>query len=150
MFTANWFLAVLFAAAPHVLGAPALEKQAMETKPEATVRLKLNGIETATLLVRYEKLLQRELEVEENVKACNKVGDLRLREYEDALKDAQEGLEATKKKLLDLELERSRLMERLGKKESGDASAEQIDKMNRTLEKILERLISIEKQLEKK
>jgi hypothetical protein len=140
----------VFAAVPPALGAPADEKQLLETKSQATVRLKLNGIETAKLLERYEKFLQREMDLQENVKACNKSGDPRLPQYEDALKDAQEALEPTKKKLFDLEMEKAKLVERLGKKESGDASAEQIDKMNRILEKILERLSSIEKRLERK
>jgi hypothetical protein len=150
MFTTSCFLAVVFAAGPPSLGAPADEKQLLETKSQATVRLKLNVIESAKLLERYEKLLQREIDLQENVKACNKSGDPRLPEYEDALKDAQEALETTKKKLLDLEMEKARLIERLGKKDSGDASSEQIEKLNRTLEKILERLTGIEKRLERK
>src|SRR5712691_7597730 len=137
MFTTSCFLAVVFAAVPPSLGAPADEKQLLEIKSRATVRLKLNGIETAKLLARYEKLLQREMDLQENVDACNKSGDPRLPQYEDALKDAQEALETTKKKLLDLEVEKAKLIERLGKKESSDASPEQIDKMNRTLERIL-------------
>jgi hypothetical protein len=150
MFTTSCLLAVVFAAVPPSLGAPALEKEVLETKAQATVRLRLNVVETVMLLERYEKLLQREIDLQESVKACNKSGDPRLPEYEDALKDAQEALEATKKKLFDLEMEKVKLMERLGKKESGDVSPEQIDKINRTLEKILERLTSIEKRLEKK
>jgi len=150
MFTTSCFLAIVFAAVPPGLGAPALEKESLETKSRATVRLKLNVIETGKLLERYEKLLQREMDLQENVKACNKSGDPRLPQYQDALKDAQEALEPTKKKLFDLDMEKAKLMERLGKKDSGDASPEQIDKMNRTLEKILERLTGIEKRLEKK
>ncbi len=150
MFTTSCFLAVVFAAGSPALGAPADEKQVLETKSQATVRLKLNVVETGKLLARYEKLLQREMDLQENVDACNKSGDPRLPQYEDALKDAQEALETTKKKLLDLEVEKAKLIERLGKKESSDASPEQIDKMNRTLERILERLTSIEKRLEKK
>src|SRR6266852_2642858 len=72
MFTTSCFLAVVFAAGSPALGAPADEKQVLETKSQATVRLKLNVVETGKLLARYEKLLQREMDLQENVDACNK------------------------------------------------------------------------------
>jgi septal ring factor EnvC (AmiA/AmiB activator) len=140
------FLAVLFATVPPALGAPA----SLEATAQAIVRLKLNKIETAKLLNRYAFLIQREMDLQGSVKACVKSADTRLQEYKDALTQAQDDLETTKKKLVDLEVEKAKLIEQFGKPESADASAENIDRLNRNLEKILERLTTIEKRLEKK
>jgi predicted nucleic acid-binding Zn-ribbon protein len=90
------------------------------------------------------------MDLQGSVKACVKSADTRLQEYKDALTQAQDDLETTKKKLVDLEVEKAKLIEQFGKPESADASAENIDRLNRNLEKILERLTTIEKRLEKK
>jgi hypothetical protein len=51
--------------------------------------------------------------------------------------------------LIDLELERARLTERLGKKGAADAALESAEKLSRTLETLLQRLDKLEKRLEK-
>jgi hypothetical protein len=98
------------------------EKPAPEAPAEARVRLRLNAIETATLLGRYESLLKRELGLHENVRACVKSGDNRLPEYQQVLQEVQDDLEQTKKRLTTLEAERAKLTERPGKKGLGDPS----------------------------
>jgi hypothetical protein len=125
------------------------ETKTPKPSPEATVRLKLNEIETSKLLDHYGTLVKRELGLRDNVRACIKSNDKRLPEYQKALQDAQDDLDSTKKKLVALERERKKLATPLGKKEQRDAPAEQLEKANRTLSKILERLGSIEKRLEK-
>jgi hypothetical protein len=148
MFTTSCCLAVLFAAGPSSLGAPA----SLEATSQASVRWKLNRIETAKLLERYENLLQREMILRDDVKIYTKSGNNHplLQQSEDRLEQVQENLETTKKKLVDLEMEKTKLIEHFGKPEPGDGSAEHIDPLNRTLEKILERLTAIEKRLDKK
>jgi hypothetical protein len=51
--------------------------------------------------------------------------------------------------MLKLESERAKLIDRLGKRNVGDPSLELTDQAPGTLEKILERLESIDKRLEK-
>lgn len=149
MLTPCCFFALALAAVPPSLGAPANEKHEREATAQATVQLKLNGIETARLMERYEKLFQREIDLTDTVRACARTGDERLAGYENTRKDVQADLKETKSRLLDLELEKPKLLERLGKKESSDPPAEAIQRTNQLLEKIVDRLISIEKRLEK-
>jgi chromosome segregation ATPase len=142
MFTTSCFLAVLFAAAPASVGAP----ESLEATAEATVRVKLNRIETGKLLDRYAVLIQREKDLQDSIRSA----EGRQQEYKEALGRVRDDLGTTKRKLVGLEVEKARLIEQFGKMESGDASTEPNDRMNRTLEKILERLTAIEKHLEKK
>src|SRR5260370_9231040 len=65
MFTTSCFLAVVFATVPPSLGSPA----SLEATSQASVRLRLNVIETAKLLERYATLLQREMDLHDSVMA---------------------------------------------------------------------------------
>jgi len=133
-----------------LVGAPAPdEKKAPEDLSEMKVRLRLNAIETAQFLEHFGALVKRELGLQDSVRACMKSGDPRLPQYQQALQEAQDDLAKTKKRLTTLESERAKLVERLGTKNTGDVPLESIERANRTLDKILERLSSIEKRLEK-
>jgi hypothetical protein len=146
--TTSCLFAVMFASVAPSLGAPA----SLEATSQASVRWKLNRIETAKNLERYENLVQREMNLRDDVKAYIKSSnnpDL-LHACEESLKQVQENLETTKIRLVDLEVEKAKLIDQFGKPESGDAATENIDRLNRSLEKILERLTTIEKRLEKK
>src|SRR5713226_4956588 len=123
--TTSCCLAVLFAAVAPSLGAPA----SLEVTSQASVRLKLNAIETAKNFERYAKLIQREMDLHNSVNACVKGADIRMQEYRDALTQAQEDLETTKTKLVDLEVEKAKLIEQFGKPDSGDATTERIDRV---------------------
>ena len=149
MFTRIFVPTLACAVLAFPLARSADEKQTPEQLSEMRVRLRLNAIETSKLEEHYETLVKRELSLQDNVRACLKSGDQRLPEYQQALQDAQADLEKTKTKLVARELEKAKLSERLGKRQPQDASLEAIEKSNRTLEKILERLGSIEKRLEK-
>jgi hypothetical protein len=146
--TTSCLLAVVFASVAPALGAPA----SLEATSQATVRWKLNRIETAKNLERYENLLQREMILRDDVMAYNKSGGYPglLQACEERLEQVQENLETTKKQLVELEMEKAKLIEHFGKPESGDASTDNIERLNRTLEKILDRVTTIEKRLEKK
>jgi septal ring factor EnvC (AmiA/AmiB activator) len=149
MLTTSCFIAMTLAVGPLALGAPADPKQTLEETSKATVRLKLNAIETAKLLERYQKQLQREADLSGSVRATVKSGDDRLPQYQDALKEAQDDLERIKQKLVDLEMEKAKLLQQLGKKEAAEGGPESVDRTNRLLEQILDRVISIEKRLDK-
>jgi hypothetical protein len=125
------------------------ESKAVEDASEMKVRLRLNAIESAKLQEHYERLVKRELELEDGVRACRKSGDGRLPEYLQALQEAQGDLEKTKKKLVALESERDKVLRRLATKNRQVASPEPARQADRILEKILERLDSIEKRLQK-
>jgi hypothetical protein len=136
------------------LSATALSGSAGETKPadnpaEMKVRLKLNVIESCKLLEHYGSLLDRVLALQHSIRACVKSGDERLAQYEQALTEAQADLERTKKRLIVLESEKAKLVERLGLKNAGDGSPEHLEGVNRMLDRILDRLAGIEKRLEK-
>jgi hypothetical protein len=122
------------------------EKKPSEDVSEIKVRLRLNAIETVILLERYETLFKREQDLQDSVRACTK--DL-LPQYQQALLDTQGNLDMIRLKLVTLESEKTKLTARLGKKEVSDAYSEQLEKTNRTLEKILDGLNSIDKRLEK-
>jgi hypothetical protein len=125
------------------------ERQANEDPSVSRVRLRLNAIETSVLLEHYERLVKRELGLQENVRACARSGDNRLAEYQQALQEAQGDLDATRKKLVALETEKRELIARLRKQGISVTVPEPTDGGHRTLEKILERLKKIEKRLEK-
>jgi hypothetical protein len=128
---------------------PADEKKAPEGPAEMAVRLKLNAIETSKLLEHYETLVKRELGLQDNVRACIKSGDNRVPQYQQALQEAQDDLDATRKKLVALEVEKRKLTAQLGRKDLPDHATEPLARANQALAKILERLTDIEKRLEK-
>jgi hypothetical protein len=78
-----------------------------------------------------------------------KSGDPRLPQYQQALQEAQDDLKTTKKKLVQLESERAKLATRLESKIGEGAGLESEKRTHQLLEKILDRLSSIEKRLEK-
>jgi hypothetical protein len=116
---------------------------------EATVRLRLNALETSELLGRYRTLVRRELSLQDSVRACLKSGEDRLHEYQQALQETQDDLANTKKRLVTLETEKTRLNERLGRKAVSAPAVESSDRSLRILKELLERLDRIEKQMEK-
>jgi hypothetical protein len=100
-------LALLFVLLP--LAGHADEKQAPDDLIRRRLDLKLNAIEASKLLGRYAALVQRELDLQGSVNACITSGDCRLREYLQALQNARLDLDATKERLLTLEVEKARL-----------------------------------------
>jgi hypothetical protein len=125
------------------------EKKTPESSTELQVRLRLNAIESAALLERYQTLVKRELSLQDSLRACIKSGDDRVHQYGQALQEAQSDLKTAKKTLITLESERVRLLERLGKKNAGDARPGALESVGGVLDRILMRLSGIEKRLEK-
>jgi hypothetical protein len=78
------------------------------------------------------------------VRACEKSGEPRLPQYQEALRETQADLETTKRRMVELEAERLKLIRTLGK--APDTTSQDTE---RILNKILDRLIAIEKRLEK-
>lgn len=116
---------------------------------EMKVQLRLNAIESSKLADHYASLLTRQLSLQDSVRACMRVGDERLPNYQQALNDVRDDLEKTKKRLMTLETANEKLVDRIGKKNLGDGSIDQLDKINRNLEKIVDRLETIERRLNK-
>jgi predicted transcriptional regulator len=125
------------------------EKSAPEDLSESRVRYRLNAIETAQLLNYYEVLVKRELDFRENMRASLQASGNRVAEFQQALQDLQADLAAIKRKLVALEVERTERTARLGKGGPADATPDSLERVNRTLDKVLERLNTIEKRLEK-
>ena len=126
--------------------APAADvKQPVDDLSEVRVCLRLNAIETAILTAHYEALVKRELGLQDAVRACVRSGDERLEQYQQSLQEARADLEHARKKLVALEFEKDKLIKRLGPQNHGPAAPD----LHRTLEKLLERLGSIDKLLEK-
>ena len=148
MCTRSWFLilAGVLLVTPH---AGSADDKALESTSEKVVRLKLNGIETAQLLEHHEWLSKRELSLQDSVRACIKAGSNRLPEYQQSLKETRDDLDATKQKLVALEVEKRKLTAQLGKADLPDTMSDPLERANQTLAKILERLSSIDKRLEK-
>ena len=149
MLTTTCFLGITLSVLPPNLGVPADPKQTLEETAKTTVRLKLNAIEIANLLERYEKLLQREADLTGSVRATVKSGDERQPHYQDALKETQDDLERIKRRLIELEMEKAKLAQPRPQKEIVERRDDSFDRTNRLLEQILERLISIEKRLDR-
>lgn len=118
-------------------------------RSELKVELRLNDAQTTHLMEHYEMLVKRESNLQGSVRACVKSGDPRLAEYQQALQEAQDDLKATKKKLVQLESDRAKLVKRLKTKTGGGAGLESSERTHQLLEKILDRLSAIEKRLEK-
>src|SRR5262249_8810321 len=98
---------------------------------------------------RYGALFERELSLQDSVRACIKSGDERLQQYQQALDETRADLEQTRKKLAALETEKGKLIDRLGPKNIDAPAPEQFEKLNRTLEKLLDRLGNLDKRVEK-
>ena len=113
------------------------------------IRLKLNAIESSTLLEHYETIAKRELGLHDSVRACLKSGDNRLPQYQQALQESQDDLDTTKKKLVALEAEKKKLITQLGAKDLLTALIERVERTDRNLIKIVDRLNALEKRLEK-
>lgn len=105
-----------------------------------TIRLRLIGIEMRTLLEVYEKASRRESEYQQEVKLAARDGNRRAAEFRQRLDDAREAMKETEQRLVKLEVERGKLLRRLGKKDADDTPV---------LSALLERLTAIEKRLEK-
>jgi hypothetical protein len=125
------------------------DKDVVDEVAEIRVSLRLNAIQTSKVLDLYEQLAKRELELQDSIRAVAKTGDGRPQQLEQALAVVQADVSVTKKKLVALETERAKLTQRLKKLTAADETAAQAETTNRLLEKILERLGSIEKRLVK-
>jgi hypothetical protein len=125
------------------------EKPAIVDEAEAAVRLRINAIESALQFERYEALLKRHLDLAEEVRALEqRASDPRkvaARKPALQLQAEQSCLNAIRKRLAELESENVKLRKTLGK--VPDAAARHDP--GRTLDKILDRLNSIDKRLEK-
>jgi hypothetical protein len=117
------------------------EKKPTRDHSEAAVRLRLNAVEYGILLDRYEMLLKRELAQKDSLRLYSPATRAK---QENSLKETQVALEAVRKQAGELESERLKLLRTLGKVQ--EAAPLESD---RILKKILERLVSIEKRLEK-
>jgi hypothetical protein len=132
-----------------VFGPAADDKDAPEEVHEIRVSLRLNAIQTAKVLDQYEKLAQREIQLPDGIRAAARSGDTRLPELQQALAEVQADILTAKKKLIELESEKAKLVKRLKKINVADETPAPAETANRLLEKILDRLVSIEKRLEK-
>jgi hypothetical protein len=123
-------------------------KELAEQIAEIKISLRLNAIQTTKLLAQYERILQREMDLHGSVRAIEPP-DPRALQYQQALQDAQSDLVAVKKKLIALEVENVKLAKRLPKQDQVEETPKPAERPDRILEKILERLESIEKRLVK-
>jgi hypothetical protein len=129
-----------------------------EVKPqeraEATTRLKLIDIEARIALDGYERGVKHVLDLRENVRALLRIqatpqNQQRLADAQLALQDTEQDVKEAREKLVRLELERTRLLHRLGRKGGAEAVPTLADRLQRSLDQILERVASIEKRLER-
>src|SRR5688572_10414989 len=101
----------------------AVEKQTDEAA-QGRVQLMLHDIQIAQFLKRYELLVQRELSIQETVRASRTAGDQRLPQYDQALQETREDLDQVRKRLVALESEKSKLSERRRQQKDSDAPVE--------------------------
>jgi hypothetical protein len=118
------------------------DKQAPKGDPESAVRLRLSAVELAVLQTHYETLLKRELSGKENARQFTGV---RAKENEAALKELRGDLETIRRRMVELETERQKLLLTLGK---APETASPQDK-DRTIRMLLDRLNVLEKRVEK-
>jgi hypothetical protein len=142
-------ITLVFAFVLPAFAGPAAEEKAVKEASTQKVRLRLLAIETSQLTAHYEGLVKRELELHDAVRSCMKSGDERSHEYEQALLQTKKDLEETKDRLVALEFEKFKLTDGQAKKALEDAAVESTEKLNRTLDAILQRLDKIDKRLEK-
>src|SRR5262249_38325652 len=128
---------------------PGDDKLTPEEAAEARVHLRLNTIRNTKLLTHYESLVTRELSLQASIRAAAKANDMRLPDYQATHQDVLTDLETTRKELIVLEKERIKLLRRLGKPDAAEEASSPGDRAAGTLDKILERLNSIEKRLER-
>ena len=115
----------------------------VEDLSEVKVHLRLIAIETASLYEGYDRAVRSERECQDNISYSIITNDLaRMPEYQQRLNHYQASLAKTKGKLVELEVDKAKLTKRLGATKLGDSP-------DPTLERILERLNSIEKRLER-
>jgi hypothetical protein len=114
------------------------------------VRLKLNALEVAVIIERYEDYIRSQAALEETIQALQAAGaplaksQEMLKSKQSQLLKLQSKMSAARKRLVGLESETAKLKRILGKA-PGAAPAEG----DHTLNKILDRLSAIEKRLEK-
>jgi hypothetical protein len=123
-------------------------KELAEQIAEVKITLRLNAIQTTKLLGQYERLFQREMDLQNSVRSIDPM-DTRLPQYQRSLQDTQADLVAVKKKLIAVEVENVKLAKRLPRQDQAEETLKPAERADRVLEKILERLESIEKRLEK-
>jgi len=140
-------LAVPFRAG--VLAAPAPEPLKLEERIEIEVTVKTLALEIRKLADLYEKGIDRRFQLKEILRAVARAPKENRSPYQQAVLDQEQTLKEIKEKWVAIELQRAKLLSRLGKKD-GEAAPESTEKMHSTLEKILERLITVEKHLEKR
>lgn len=140
-------LTIVFSVILPVAGAG--EKKPTDDVAEMKVRLKLNAIEGAILLDYYGVFVKRELDLRDSVRASIKSGVERLPEYQKALEEVRADLEVTKKRLITIESEKAKLIEKLGPKNVAEESTENAARISRILEQLLDRLTIVEKRLQK-
>jgi hypothetical protein len=148
MFTSASLYAVLFALLAFTAGPSAEAKETVESVHDVRIALQLNAILISSLLERYEKYAKQEMNIELDIRAA-KAMEAHLPEWKQHLEDTRAEFATIKKKLVVLDAERAKLTKQLKKLNAADEPAAQPETTNRLLEKILERLGSIEKQLEK-
>jgi hypothetical protein len=83
---------------------------------ELRVRLRLNAIEREILLDQYAAGIKREWGLRDSIRSLVKNQDERLAEYQRHQQEARDDLEALKKRLIALEVEKAELAEQLGPK----------------------------------
>jgi hypothetical protein len=120
------------------------EKKRSEDLIEARVRLSLNALERSKLMERYAALLDREMSLQDSVRASAKSGDERLPRYQQALDEVRADMQQTRKKLTTLEMEKVNLLERLGAKNATVDAFEHFERVNHLLERILDRVEKVE------
>jgi hypothetical protein len=148
MFATTCFSAILYASLAFTSGPSGNAKETAESVHEVRVSLQLNAILISSLLERYEKYAKQEMNIELDIRAA-KAMEARLPEWKQHLEDTRAELATIKKKLVALETEKAKLTKRLKQLNAPDETAAQSETTHRLLEKILERLGSIEKRLEK-
>src|SRR5713226_318292 len=123
-------------------------KEMAEQIAEIKITLRLNAIHSSRLLAEYERLLKVMTDLRNSARSLEPM-DKRALQYERAFEDYKSELVAAKKNLIALEVENVKLAKRLPKQDQVEETPKPAERLDRVLEKILERLDSIEKRLEK-
>jgi acyl-CoA reductase-like NAD-dependent aldehyde dehydrogenase len=123
-----------------------------EVRAQINVRLRLLEIDVQKAMAAYKADLSS---VEHFQAAVQRVAAAQvdprgptLEQTQRALHAAEQRLKANQGKLVELEVEKAQLLRRLGTKESMEP-LDATEKLQRTLEKILEQVTNIDKRLEK-
>jgi hypothetical protein len=148
MLTRPWLPALACAALLFSLAGHGNEKAAKPEPPdpaEAAVGLRLNAREVALLMDGYNALLREATGGRAALRQL-KPGHPRVAQLKQELKELGDDMAETKKRLVGLEKERRKLARAAG---SAGEAADPADRTARALEKIVEKLDSIDKRLEK-